>query len=286
MDYYIDTFPGREIIINQKTYLYFGGTSYLGLQTDSAYKDLFIKNVKKYGTNYGASRKSNIRLSIYEEAESYLANWTGSEACLTLSSGYLAGQLVSGYFNTDQYKPFYAPNSHPALFGSGGGRAGAGSYTTYTSLEAALRKHLDKNVGIVPVVFLDSIDISGANYPDFKGIHSLPLKDIIIVADDSHGIGVVGKRGAGVFSILKDLEPAELIVCYSLGKALGIQGGAVLGTSKRIEDLKMTDFFGGASPVAPAYLATLIQGEDIIRRKRELLMEYMDLFTAKIGFDG
>ncbi|MFS4467956.1 hypothetical protein [Maribacter sp. 2210JD10-5] len=32
MVHYIDTFPGRKINVAGKSYLYFGGTAYLGLQ--------------------------------------------------------------------------------------------------------------------------------------------------------------------------------------------------------------------------------------------------------------
>ncbi len=283
MEYIINSFPGREIEIDQKRYLYFGGTSYLGLQTDTEFKDLFIANVKKYGTNYGASRKSNVRLSIYDEAEHYLAGWIGSEASLTLSSGYLAGQLLSDHFNTDKYNAFYAPNCHSALFYSGAYRAGLTSYASYPALRMALQQHLDVNPDIIPVVFLDSIDFSGANYPIFEGLRSLPLNDIIIIADDSHGIGVVGNGGAGVYALLKELNPKELLVCCSLGKALGLQGGAIFGTKKLVAALKMTDFFAGAGPAAPAYLATLISAMDIIDEKRRLLKENICLFTNAIN---
>ena len=58
MAIYIDGFPGRELELDHRKYLYFGGTSYLGLQTDGAFQDMYISNIRKYGTNYGASRKS------------------------------------------------------------------------------------------------------------------------------------------------------------------------------------------------------------------------------------
>jgi len=100
MAIYIDGFPGRELELDQKRYLYFGGTSYLGLQTHKKFQDMYISNIRKYGTNYGASRKSNVRISVYEATENYLSHFVGSEACCTLSSGYLAGQLVRQTMDT------------------------------------------------------------------------------------------------------------------------------------------------------------------------------------------
>ena len=36
----VEKFPDREIIINNKTYLYFGGTSYLGMATNSEFQEM------------------------------------------------------------------------------------------------------------------------------------------------------------------------------------------------------------------------------------------------------
>ena len=90
MAHSIQRIPDREIFIEGKPYLYFGGTAYLGLQNYAPFKTLYLKNVSEYGMHYGASRKSNIKLNIYEQAEQQLAEWVGSEGCLTMSSGYLA----------------------------------------------------------------------------------------------------------------------------------------------------------------------------------------------------
>lgn len=282
MRYEIDHFPGRELSVDGEPYLYFGGTSYLGLQTDAKFQALLISNIKTYGTNYGASRKSNIRLKVYAEAETYLAGMVGSEACLSLSSGYLAGQLVGQQFNSDDYKCFYAPNTHCALSVSN-----AKCYESYTALHAAVTNNLREKKLTSPVVFLDAVDFSGVNYPDFEGLKTLPLQDIILVIDDSHGIGVVGNKGSGVYREIATLKPKELIVCCSLGKGFGIQAGAILGTTKRIEAFSETAFFGGASPAAPAALATLLQASSIYKNKRIKLRENIHLFhneTENISF--
>ncbi|MGB5553481.1 MAG: aminotransferase class I/II-fold pyridoxal phosphate-dependent enzyme [Flavobacteriaceae bacterium] len=275
MAHYIDSFPGREIIVEGQKHLYFGGTSYLGLQTDKAFQEIFIENIKKYGTNYGASRNSNVRLSIFDKAETYLSRFVGSESALTMSSGYLAGQLLVQHFATREHRLFYAPNSHSALFTNK-----TKAYTTYTALSISLHEHLKKNKNIVPVVLLDSIDFSGCNYPDFGGLQTLPLDKVILIADDSHGIGVIGQSGNGVYKTLQKLRPKELLVCCSLGKGFGVQAGALYGTRKRIEKLMATDFFGGASPAAPAALASVLEGEHIFISQREKLKRNIELFVS------
>ncbi len=274
MAQYIDTFPGREIIIEGKKHLYFGGTAYLGLQTDEAFQNLFIENIKKYGTNYSASRKSNIRMSIFDRTERYLAHQIGAEACATVSSGYLAGQWVAQTLNTKTHRFFYAPHAHSAMY-----PVRTKCYTTFTALNIAVREHLQSQNGkAVPVVFLDSIDFSGCNYPNFQPLKLLPLEEIILVVDDSHGIGIVGHNGGGVYGLLSRLPLKELLVCCSLGKGFGIQAGAVFGRNKRITELMDTSFFGGASPAAPAALETLMDAETLYSKKRDRLQSHIALF--------
>ncbi|MGB5434755.1 MAG: pyridoxal phosphate-dependent aminotransferase family protein [Maribacter sp.] len=277
MAYYIDGFPGREIFVEGKKYLYFGGTSYLGLQTDAEFKDHFIRNVRKYGTNYGASRKSNVRLTIYERAESLLAHIAGCPAALTLSSGYLAGQFVAQNFNSPEYKLFYAPNTHSALYNKYNK-----PFSTFSELNQAIRDHLKHDAKIIPVVFMDSIDFIGNNYPGFKGLKNLPLDRIILIVDDSHGIGIIGNNGEGVYKTLQKSHVKELIVCCSLGKGFGIQAGAVLGSHKRMEQLGGTAFFGGASPAAPSVMATFIDAQHIYGSKRVKLGYNMDYFEKSV----
>jgi len=278
MTYEIDQFPGRVLSIEGKTYRYFGGTAYLGLQTDPAFQDLFITNIKKYGTNYGASRNSNVRLTVFERAEAQLAKIVGSAACTTLSSGYLAGQFVAKQFNQPHYSCFYAPNTHSALV-----TQDERCFDNYDDLNTVVRNSLTENPAITPVVFLDSIDFSGRNYPDFDGVKLLPLSKIIIVIDDSHGIGIVGHHGGGIFQSVSQLKPKELVVCASLGKGFGIQAGALFGSKPRMQQFSETNFFGGASPAAPAAMGTFLQAEGIYQDKRQLLAEKTDLFLSELN---
>ncbi|MGB7393983.1 MAG: aminotransferase class I/II-fold pyridoxal phosphate-dependent enzyme [Pricia sp.] len=278
MAQYVESFPGREIVLKGKKYLYFGGTAYLGLQTDEDFQQLFIENIRKYGTNYGASRQSNVRISLFEQAENHLADFVGAEACATVSSGYLAGQWVAQALNNKTHRFFYAPNSHCAM-----APVKTKHYTTFTALNIAIREHLrDRQNPPTPVVFLDAIDFSGCNYPDFEPLQLLPLDKILLVVDDSHGIGIVGKKGEGIYRMLSRLTIGELLVCCSLGKGFAIQGGAVFGRRERISELMNTPFFGGASPAAPAALATLMDAESLYSQKRKKLRKNIALFRESL----
>ncbi|MEL4308742.1 aminotransferase class I/II-fold pyridoxal phosphate-dependent enzyme [Joostella sp. CR20] len=274
MAHFVDEFPGRIIQTENGTALYFGGTAYLGLQTLPEFQEIYFNNIKKYGTNYGASRKSNVQFSIYEEVEHYLSKLVGSESCVTLSSGYLASQLVSRYFSSEDYTCYHAPQTHTSLL-----QIKQQSCQTYDALIEELKK---QNNNTTPVILLDSIDFFGINYPDFNDLKSIDLSETILVVDDSHGLGVLGNQGTGVYSLLKVLNPKELIVCGSLGKGFGMQAGAIFGTSKRIELLKNTSFFGGASPASPASIVTVRDAEHIYNLQRTKLFKNDQYFSSKL----
>lgn len=267
----VDEFPGREIEVGGKKFLYFGGTSYLGLQVDAEFQSQYIEQLKKYGTGYGASRKSNIQLAVFEKTESYLTQLVGSEAGITLSSGYLAGQLLCEHFSNESFQRYYAPNTHSALY-----RGAQSIYENWTDLERDLIKNKDQ----VPVVLLDSIDFFGMNFPNYRVLENLPLQRIILIVDDSHGINITGTDGGGSFRYLQSLKPKELLVSCSLGKGFGIQAGAIFGNELRIKQLRKTAHFGGASPAAPASLATLASAHHLYGNKRKALKRNTELFLS------
>lgn len=273
----IDSFPGRKITYNLKSYLYFGGTAYLGVQTDIFFQKKYIANLQKYGTNYGASRISNIKIKLYEKVEEMLALWTGAEKALTVSSGYLAGQLLSAFYSSNQYRLYYLPGTHSALV-----QGEIDSYKTIRSLNETLRSQLITDPNQTPVVLLDSIDFKGSNYPNFESLKLLPLHKCVLIVDDSHGMGVVGLNGAGIYKKLCSYNPKELLVSCSLGKALGIDGGAIFGNKNTLQALKHTATFTGASPAAAAALATLSESIGLYEKKRIRLQRNIKLFLKEI----
>ncbi len=275
---YIPGFPGREIHFNNRYYLYFGGTSYLGMQTLPQFQQLLIDEIQRYGTNYGASRISNIRLDIYDKTEEYLSNWVGSEACIVLSSGFLAGQLLAKYFNKKDYKLFYTTHTHASLFSND-----RTTCADYDQLSQALKSHLKTGDKRIPVVFLDTIDFSPDTYPDYNGLNGLPLESCILIADDSHGIGLLGPNGSGAYRCLRELSSKELLVCGSLGKSLGVQGGAVFGNRSRLEGLRKTSIFAGASPPPPAYMSALLRATPLYASQRSILFTLLEKFHKSLN---
>ena len=246
---------------------YFGGTDYLGLSRNKRFRSLMLQGIKRFGVHMGSSRNSNVRLSIYKKAEKILADLAGSQAASLTSSGMLSGQWVSQFFNTEQYVHFYAPYVHSALIT----RAEQPRYPDWTSLINDLNHSLTQFPQQIPVLFLDTIDFHGIGYPHYAPLRGLPLSQIILVADDAHGIGITGQQGGGSYALLAALKPKELIVTASLGKSLGLGAGAVWASQAQMDALRQHPLWGGASPCSPGYAYVLIKAQRLYRAQQKKL---------------
>jgi len=269
-------FNNNHIACKEKEYLFFSGTSYLGMNYNTQFRALIIEGMEQYGNNYGASRNSNFRLKVYEEAETALALFTGVPTALTVSSGFMAGQLVVNMLQEDNYFVF-APNTHPAV---------CRRQTDFW--EGDFQRWAEDITDAIAALKADKIAIvCNSNDPlfckpySFEWVLSLPEdKKITLVIDDSHGIGVTGQHGEGIYSSIRHRENINLVVIASLAKAMGIAGGVVLGADNTITQLRASSFFGTSSPIAPGYLYAFIKAGRVYSDARKQLGENIGLFNS------
>ncbi len=271
----LQSITGRTIFVADKEYLYFSGTSYLGMSTHEQFQSYLSAGFRKYGSNYGGSRLSNLKFAIFDEAEALMARWTGAEAALIVSSGTLAGQLATKMLSQHS-KLVHTPDAHPALFQTEP-EASTLSYKMWVErvLERAYVAHY-------PLVFCcNAIDPLWLNIYDFSWLHELPKdKSFTLLLDDSHGIGITGKSGGGIFTTIDAPAQVKVMVVASLGKALGISGGVILGEATEINQMKHNPFFGGASPASPAYLYAFLQSQQLYEAQRRHLLSLVHWFRA------
>lgn len=284
----IDHLPSRTIKINGSEYLFFSGTSYLGMGHQPEFRAALMEGIDRYGTIFSASRNNNLQLKIYEEAEDFIAQWTGAEVALTVSSGFAAGQLAVQSLGNQKF--IYAPSVHPAVWKSG--RQSDGVISNHPVTTKNSDDFAKKIVSIVEqetepiVIACNAIDpLHGESY-DFSWIENLPTnKPITLLLDDSHGIGITGTEGGGIFSRIKKLIDNQsnitLIVIASLAKAVGIPGGVILSDKKTIAMIRRNPLFVGASPIVPAYLFAFLKSQDIYSEARRVLLKNIQQFRTE-----
>ncbi|MFA6276548.1 MAG: aminotransferase class I/II-fold pyridoxal phosphate-dependent enzyme [Pedobacter sp.] len=263
-----------KINIDRQAYLYFGGTAYLGIPQHADFIKLYLKGIKQFGLNNGTSRNNNIQLGIYDDAEKHAANKFGSESSLILSSGYLAAQLT-----IKQVSPFgeirYAPYTHPALWYKEDPKT-AGSFNNWA-------KNIIEEINLSEkknwVLISNSMNNLFPEIYDFSFIKQInEEKQIILVVDDSHGIGV-NNKGLSALSTIPKCENVDVLLIASMAKALGVDAGLVLGSEKTIRKLKQSNEFLGASPPSAAGLFAFMHAQEIYKSEWSKLQENISLLN-------
>ena len=85
----LDQCLGPVVRIGKKEYLFFSGTSYLGMEADRHYEAVLQDCIRQYGANHGLSRVNNVRLKVFEEFEKFFAKNAKAEAAAVMSSALI-----------------------------------------------------------------------------------------------------------------------------------------------------------------------------------------------------
>lgn len=274
---FLETATDREIEVGNERFLFFGGTAYLGLNRNPEFMDLYLEGLRKYGLNNGTSRSNNVQLAVYRDAEEFAAVYFGAEAALVISSGFLAAQLVMKHF-LSYGEVIYAPDSHPALW-LGGKPSTSSSFKSWISETV---DYINKSKRTKFVVVSNALDNLKPAYYDFSLLEKIHSdKEVMLIIDDSHGLGVVGGNGKGSLSSMPVTSTITPIVVASLAKGLGVDGGLVLANKDIIRELKQDSMFLGASPPAPAAMYAFSRAEAIFQKEYEKLQVNCRLFEEK-----
>ena len=272
----VNEFPDRKILVDGVEYLYFGGTNFLGIITNADFQNILFESIKKWGTAYGSSRNSNVKLSIYKTAEKLLAKNIHSEAALTVSSGMLAGKLVVEYLSKTTDAMFHFPDAHPALMNP-------------PSLPIIVNgklnsKLFDKSISKIAVL-TDAVPSQYVEPIDLQLLLKIPKEiQINLVIDESNSFGILENNWQN--SLKK--ENVNIIKVASLGKAIGISGGVIAGNTSFISEIQKQASFIGAAGMNPAFLETYINAQEIYLLQKQKLQHnlyYLDRnFTNRAQF--
>lgn len=275
----LDSKIDRIIQSGGESYHYFSGTSYLGIGQVSAYQKILQKGIDLYGFNHGQSRMNNVRLSVYEEFESFFALHAGAEDALVMSSGYLAGSAAWQILFPQAYQTWIAPDTHSAILPSGM------KPNPSSSFEEWKNNCLEKSSSLSPEKILilgNATDPLSSTIHTYQWIETISQKhEVTLLIDDSHAFGVLGKSIFGTYSSI-DLPNVNLVISGSLGKGLAIPAGIILGNKQTLNSIRSQAIFGGASPGSPANLYAFLHSQEIYLSQKETLMNLCGKFHQAI----
>ena len=261
----LDKTPNTTAFLNGKEYLYFSGTSYLGVAALPEFQELVIEAIKKWGTAYGSSRSANIKLSVYEKGELFLADFLKREAAVTVSSGTLAGHFALKTLGTFVDAFYFMPKTHPAILPEN-----ALPVFENSKLNGSFRLIKNKKICIV----LDAIAAFETKPFCLDFLNELDDSNTIyLLVDESHSLGLLGVNGNGFSTSILKKENIKVIVVSSLGKAFGINGGVIAGDLYIINQIKKDKLFIGCAGMSPAFLEVFINAQEIYRSQFLQLQE-------------
>ncbi|WP_281240020.1 aminotransferase class I/II-fold pyridoxal phosphate-dependent enzyme [Flavobacterium praedii] len=261
----VNEIPNRVFYKDEKEYLYFGGTNYLGVTTLPEFQSILWKSLKKWGTSYGSSRSANIQLEIYKTAEDLLCKLMRTEATVTVSSGMLAGKLALEQLQHTTDLIFHFPGTHPALIHPS---------SLPLLLNGKLNPFLFDSTVLKIGIVADAIPSLEVTPIDLSIINKIPNeKKITLLLDESHSIGIMGNEGQGILKQYELPNIIQKIAIASFGKALGLSGGYISGDLDFINGIKKLQNCIGASGMNPAFLETFVNAQEIYQLQRQLLKQ-------------
>ncbi len=260
--------PNTVLDQNNTEYIYFSGTSYLGAATHPEFISRMQKSMQQWGTSYGSSREANITLSAYRKAEIFLKHFLGLEDLVTVSSGTLSGLLTLHVLENEENAFFHLPKTHPAI-------THPKSFDLFINNEVhpLACSSIKQNI-VILCDAMPSLEIEPVSFSFLDKISE--TKNIILVIDESHSLGVLGKQGSGIANSIPKKENLNLIVVSSLTKAYGLPGGIIAGSTSFINKIKALDLFKGSAGMSPAALDCFLNAQSFYKDQRSKLQKHCE----------
>lgn len=288
----ISSAQDTEVIIRGNKVLMLGSNSYLGLTNHPKIKEATQEAVATYGTGCAGSRFLNGTLDIHLRLEEELADLVQKEAVLLYSTGF---QVNLGVISTLVGKGDYVlgdKSNHASIVE--GCRLARGEFLRFghrdmNSLRSRL-KSLEPEAGkliVVDGVFSMEGDI--IQLPELCEIAR--EHEAVLMVDDAHAIGVLGKEGAGTATHFGLTDQVHLIM-GTFSKSLASLGGFIAADQDTIDYLKHhSKALIFSASISPANTAAALAALRIMRREPERIArlwhntELMKQGLVDLGFD-
>jgi 7-keto-8-aminopelargonate synthetase-like enzyme len=283
----VDSPPGTRIQIGGRSLLNFSSNDYLGLANDPILKAAAIQAVEKFGAGAGASRLICGSLAPHHELEEALADFKGTEAALSFSTGYATaiGTICALLGKEDVIvldKLVHACIVDAARLS--GAKIRVFAHNDLNSLEKILKwtrrgelcepqtksgtrvtHPSEKRRTLIVTESIFSMDGDAA-----------PLREIVVLkekygawlmVDEAHATGLYGKNRRGLAEASGVSGQIE-VQMGTLGKAVGAAGGYICGSRPLIDFLinRARSFIFSTAPV-PAAAAAATAGIRLIQSK-------------------
>src|SRR5438874_7508921 len=218
-----------EAVVDGKRVLNLSSNNYLGLTTHPRLKAAMVSATEELGAGSGAVRTIAGTMTIHEELERRLAEFKHTEASLVFQSGFTANLGVLQSMVKEGDVIISDELNHASIID--GIRLSKAERSIFKhrdldDLERHLEKHRDKRVKLVVSDGVFSMD--GDIAPLAGIVERAEGFGALVMVDDAHASGVLGKNGRGTVNHF-GLDGRVELQIGTLSKAIGVLGGYVSG---------------------------------------------------------
>jgi 8-amino-7-oxononanoate synthase len=268
----LESAPGAEVIIGGRRCLYFGGTSYFGLHSHPEVIAAGVSAFRRFGTHSATTRAGYGNNPVLLQVEERLKEYFHTPAAAYFGSGYLSSLVLTQALSSDVDILFVDEAAHFCVNDA--------ALTVQKPIfpfrhrdPDDLRKKLNKRLKPRqrPLLLSDGV------FPTFGLIAPLPeyLKVLepyggLIVLDDAHGAGVLGRKGRGTYEHF-GLTSRQGPVAGTLSKAFGGHGGFVTGPAELVSRIRSgIGAYIGSTPTPTPIAAASAKGIEILKTHPEM----------------
>ena len=264
------TVDGKEVIN-------LSSNNYLGLTTHPKLIEASVKATQWYGVGSGAVRTIAGTMTLHEELERRLAAFKHTEASLTFQSGFTANTGVLQSLLKEEDVIISDQLNHASIIdGIRLSRAPRKIFPhkDMDGLEKVLKESQDARVRLVVTDGVFSMDGDIAPMPDI--VNLAERYGAIVMIDDAHASGVLGKNGRGTVNHF-GLDGRVQIQIGTLSKAIGAVGGYVAG-DEILRDylIHMARPFLFSTSQPPGVVASCIAALDVLEQEPEIIDKLWD----------
>lgn len=278
------TYDGKQVIN-------IASNNYLGLTTHPKLREAALAATKEYGVGSGAVRTVAGTMRIHMELEEKIARFKNVEACVVFQSGFAANAgTVSAILGKEDFIISDELN-HASIID--GARLSRAKILVFRHKDIAHAEEQLASVKDQPgrkLLITDGVFSMDGDIGPLPALCDLAEKyNAIMMVDDAHASGVLGRNGRGTIDHFKVHGRVDVQV-GTLSKAIGALGGYVCGSRDLIEFLyhRARPFlFSTSHP--PSVAATCIAAFEVLENEPELiekLWENTRFFKKELGTLG
>ena len=262
----LESAQGAVVKINSKEYLNFCSNDYLGLANNQTLKDSMINAIDEYGIGSGSSQLLTGHSKTHAILEKKLAEFLQRDAALVFSTGYQANLAIASVLIDSKTIVIQDKNNHASLIDAA--RLSGSKLLRYAHNDTGkLKTLLENNKNESIVVMTDGVFSMDGDYALLNEIAELCSSfNAILVVDDAHGIGVLGKTGAGLLEELSLNQDQVPLLIGTFGKAFGASGAFISGSEELIEAfIQKARTYIYTTALLPAVAATMITAIELVK---------------------